>query len=171
MNQELRNLKNSILEGRYEDALLIVDELESMSKEYNLNKIRFYVIRILSKIIKIQIEHHLTNYSKASISESLNNIKNLNCKDNKNYYYVKPNEWSKILKESLEQSLDLASVEVLDGTIEPEKISEIIDKNQLFEISQQLLNLTYEYSSNELTQIIRQKLTQLFGIKKWQKKN
>ncbi len=32
MTQELIDLKKSILEGRYADALAIVDELEGMSK-------------------------------------------------------------------------------------------------------------------------------------------
>ena len=33
MTQELIDLKNSILKGRYADALAIVDELEGMSKQ------------------------------------------------------------------------------------------------------------------------------------------
>jgi len=33
MVQEFIDLRNSILEGRYEDALAIVDELEGMSKQ------------------------------------------------------------------------------------------------------------------------------------------
>ena len=33
MTQELINLRNSILDGRYDDALAIVDELEGMSKQ------------------------------------------------------------------------------------------------------------------------------------------
>lgn len=32
MTQELTDLRNSILEGRYDDALALVDELEGMSK-------------------------------------------------------------------------------------------------------------------------------------------
>lgn len=32
MTQELIDLRNSIIEGRYADALVIIDELEGMSK-------------------------------------------------------------------------------------------------------------------------------------------
>ncbi|MDH6059092.1 hypothetical protein NWP17_01300 [Chrysosporum bergii ANA360D] len=33
MTQELTDLRNSIIQGRYADALAIVDELEGMSKK------------------------------------------------------------------------------------------------------------------------------------------
>lgn len=39
MTQELIDLRNSILERRYEDALAIVDELEGMSKQAILRNI------------------------------------------------------------------------------------------------------------------------------------
>ncbi|MCT7952630.1 hypothetical protein NG798_22795 [Ancylothrix sp. C2] len=168
MTQELRNLRNSILEGRYDDALSIVDELESMSKEDKINNIQSYVIRILIHLIKIHIEQRLTNSGRALISQSVNRIKRLNLKDSKNSYYLKPGEWEKMLKNSIEESIDLASVEVLDGTLKPERISELIDKNQILETAQQFLYLTYECSGNELTQIIRHKLAQLSSVKKWQ---
>ena len=42
MVQELIDLKNCILEGRKEDALAIVDELEGMSKQATLRNIVFF---------------------------------------------------------------------------------------------------------------------------------
>ncbi len=48
MTQELMDLKTSILEGRYGDALFIVDELEGMSKKATLRQIKSF-LRIYDK--------------------------------------------------------------------------------------------------------------------------
>jgi hypothetical protein len=42
MTQELIDLRNSILEQRYSDALAIVDELEGMSKQAILRNIQAF---------------------------------------------------------------------------------------------------------------------------------
>ena len=53
MIQELIDLKQSIIEGRYDDALAIVDEWELMSKEQILQKIESFLVRLLvfSKVL------------------------------------------------------------------------------------------------------------------------
>ena len=47
MTQELCDLKTCIIEGRYDDALVIVDELEGMSKQDILRKIESFLVRLL----------------------------------------------------------------------------------------------------------------------------
>ena len=61
MTQELIDLRTSILEGRYADALAIVDELEGMSKQAILRNIESFLVRMLVHLIKNQIEQRLTN--------------------------------------------------------------------------------------------------------------
>ncbi len=89
MTQELIDLRNSILEERYEDALAIIDELEGMSKQAILRNIESFLVRILIHLLKNQVEKRLTNSWVASISDSLLQIKKLNLKDNKTSYYIK----------------------------------------------------------------------------------
>ncbi len=43
MTQELWDLRKSILDGRYEDALVIVDELELMSRKSSPSSVTFRV--------------------------------------------------------------------------------------------------------------------------------
>ncbi len=54
--QELTDLRNSILEGRYQDALEILDELDGMSRKEIIRKIESYLIRMLIHLIKNQVE-------------------------------------------------------------------------------------------------------------------
>jgi hypothetical protein len=89
MTQELIDLRTSILEGRYADALAIVDELEGMSKQAILRNIESFLVRMLVHLIKNQIEQRLTNSWVASISDSLRQIQKLNLKEDKTSYYIK----------------------------------------------------------------------------------
>jgi hypothetical protein len=93
MTQELIDLRTSILEGRYADALAIVDELEGLSKQAILRNIESFLVRMLVHLIKNQIEQRLTNSWVASISDSLRQIQKLNLKENKTSYYIKQDEW------------------------------------------------------------------------------
>jgi hypothetical protein len=59
MTQELLDLRNSILEGRYADALAIVDELEGLSRQAILRNIESFLVRLLIHLIENQIEQRL----------------------------------------------------------------------------------------------------------------
>ncbi len=84
MTQELIDLRTSILEERYGDALAIVDELEGMSKQAILRNIQSYLIILLIHLIKNQVEQRLTGAWATSIRHAIREIKKLNIKDNKN---------------------------------------------------------------------------------------
>lgn len=163
MTQELIDLKTSILEGRYDDALAIVDELEGMSKQATLRTIESFLVRLLVHLIKNQIEHRLTNSWIASISDSIIQISKLNIKDNKISYYIKSNEWLPYLEEAVERAIRPASVEVLDGQLKPKQVSEKINRNQLILIAQNLLALTYTVSARDLPTAIDTELAELPG--------
>lgn len=165
MVQEFIDLRNSILEGRYEDALAIVDELEGMSKQATLRTIESYLSRLCVHLIKNQIEQRLTNSWLASISDSIRQIKKLNLKDNKTSYYINSSEWQPFLEEAIEAAILPASVEVLGGKLKPDQVSEMVDRGQLMIIAQKLLDLTYEHSAKDLPVVINTYLAQLPGGK------
>ncbi len=168
MTQELTDLRNSILEGRYDDALFIVDELESMSKQDKINKIKSYLVRIMVHLIKNQVEKRLNNSWLASITDSIAEIKTTNLKDNKTSYYIKKEDWGILLEEAMGRAIRLAAVEVQGGKLRPAQLSAMIDKNQLIETAENLLNLTYEYSGNTLLDMVDTYLMQLPGGEDWQ---
>jgi hypothetical protein len=167
MVQELIDLKQSVLEGRYEDALLLIDELENMSKQAILRNIESCLVRLIIHLIKNQLEQRLTNSWVASISDSIVQIKKLNLKDNKKSFYLKKEDWQLVIEEAIEQSIRPASVEVLQGSLKPLQISTRLDRVQLTQITQNLLNLTDEYSVKDLPNKIDLELIKLPGGEAW----
>ena len=83
MTQELINLRDSILQRRYADALAIVDDLEGMSKKAIIRQIRSFLKILLIHLIKNQIEQRFTNSWIASIRNSIREIQDVNLKENK----------------------------------------------------------------------------------------
>lgn len=168
MTQELIDLRSSILEGRYADALAIVDELDWMSQKATLRNIKSFLIRLFVHLIKNQVERRLTNSWVAFISDSIVQIQDLNLQDNKSSHYIKIDEWEQILQDSLAAAIRPASVEVLGGRLRPSQLSEMLDKPQIILTAKQLLELTYVHSAYNLPNILDEYLIQLPGGEDWQ---
>ena len=168
MTQELTDLRNSIIQGRYADALAIVDELEGMSKKAILRQIKSFVRILLIHLIKNQVEQRLTSYWVASIRNSLREIQDVNLKENKKSYYINQDEWENLIqKEVMEDAIADASLEVMNGKYSQFQLGEIIDRNKLIDNALQFLALTYTYSAKELPAIVTEKLSQLPGGEDW----
>jgi hypothetical protein len=168
MTQELIELRNSILEGRYADALMIVDELEGMSKQAILRNIQFYLNILLIHLMKNQIEQRLTDSWVNSIRNSLKQIKNLNIKDNKKSYYINKDDWETFIEEEvIEDAIADASLEVFNGKYTRSQLSTILDRKQILTTTTSFLALTYIYSAKELPAIMDDYLVQLAGGEDW----
>ncbi|HEY9852316.1 MAG TPA: DUF29 family protein [Leptolyngbyaceae cyanobacterium] len=168
MTQELIDLRTSILEGRYGDALAIVDELEGMSKQAILRTIKSHLLVLLMHLIKNQIEKRLTNSWANSIRNAIREIKKQNLKDNKTSYYINEDEWENLIEEEvIEDAIADASEEVMSGKYTRSQLSEMLDRNQIMQIVIQLLALTYTHSAKELPALIESHLAQLPGGEDW----
>ena len=158
MTQELIELRQSILEHRYDDALEIIDDLEEMSKQATLRKIEAFLVRLCIPLIKNQIEQRFTNYWIASISDSVIQIAKLNIKANQKFYYIQADDWLEYLEEavamaaptSATNAIRPASADIFAGTLKPSQVSQRLNRETLINIVQQLLHLTYKYHPKEL---------------------
>ncbi len=167
MTQELIDLRKSILEERYADALIIVDELEGMSKQAILRNIQSYANILLIHLIKNQVEQRLTGSWANSIRNAIREIKKLNLKDNKKSYYINENEWKNFIEEEvIEYAIADASVEILSGKYNRSQIAEIVDKEEILITATRFLALTYSYSAKELPIVMDDYLAELLGGKK-----
>ena len=168
MTQELIDLRTSILEGRYNDALAIVDELEGMSKQAILRTIQSYLLILMIHLIKNQVEQRLNKSWVNLIRNSIREIKKLNLKDNKTSYYINEDEWENLIDEAvLEDAIADASEEVMNGKYTRSQLAEMLDKPQLIQIATKLLALTYTHSPKELPALIEEHLAQLPGGEDW----
>jgi hypothetical protein len=167
MTQELIDLRASILEGRYADALAIVDELEGMSKQAILRNIEAFIARMLIHLIKNQVEQRLTNSWAASIRDSVREIQKLNLKENKSSYYINVDEWEQVIEDELEAAISTASVEVANGAYTSSQLSALVDRSQIVLNGQGLLALTYTHSKRDLPLIIDDYLSHLPGGEDW----
>ncbi|MBW4492720.1 MAG: DUF29 domain-containing protein [Oscillatoria princeps RMCB-10] len=168
MTQELTDLRASILEGRYADALAIVDELEGMSKKEILRKIKSFLRVLLIHLIKNQVEQRLTGSWVSSIRVALEEVQEINLKENKTSYYVSSDEWATLLEEEvMEKAIAGASEEVMGGRFSRAQLSEIVDKPQVIQTATRLLGLTQTYSAKELPAILDEYLAQLPAGEDW----
>jgi Domain of unknown function DUF29 len=168
MTQELVDLRTSIIEGRYADALLIVDELEGMSKQAILRNIQAYLKILLIHLIKNQVEQRLTNSWVSSIRNSIREIQKVNLKENKKSYYVNRDEWETlILEEVIEDAIADASEEVFNGAYSQFKLSEIVDRTELIQTALRFIELTYSSSAKDLSAAVTQMSIQLPGGENW----
>ena len=167
MVQELIDLRQSIVEGRYQDALNIVDELEGMSKQAILRNIESFLVRLLIHLIKNQVEKRLTNSWAASISDSVRQIKKLNLKDNKKSYYLRQDDWDEYLAEAFEMAILEASIEVSGGIYTAIQLEEIVNKKQVIETALSLIAMTYQYSAKDLLSTVKKYFINLAGGKEW----
>ncbi|TVP55897.1 MAG: DUF29 family protein [Nodularia sp. (in: Bacteria)] len=169
MTQELTDLRNSILQERYADALAIVDELEGMSKKAILRQIKSFLKILLIHLIKNQVEQRLTNSWIASIRNAILEIQDVNLKENKKSYYINQDEWEDFINDVvIESSIADASLEVMNGKYTRSQLSAMLDKNQLLTTAIKFLALTYTYSAKELPAIMDDYLSQLPGGEIWQ---
>lgn len=168
MTQELIDLRQSILEGRYADALAIVDELEGMSKKSILRQIKSFLTILLIHLIKNQVEQRLTNSWASSIRNSIREIRELNIKENKTTYYINPDEWEILIEEEvMENAIADASDEVLNGIYNQFQLAEMLDKSQVIQKAKSFLLLTYSHSAKELPAVVAENLIQLPGGQDW----
>jgi Domain of unknown function DUF29 len=167
MTQELVDLRLHLQDGRYQEALAIVDELEGMGKQAILRNLESFLVRLLVHLIKNQVELRLTNSWLASISDSVVQIAKLNLKDNKTSHYIKRSEWQPYIEEAIEEAIRPASVEIFDGQIKPKQLSDRIDRTQLIAFAQQLLSLTYTTSRKDLPDAIDTVVATLPGASEW----
>jgi len=160
MSLELLELRQSIMEARYHDALRIIDILDDMSRKSITLNIKSYLIRAFMHLIKMVVEKRLTKSWLYSIRDSLLKIQDLNVMENKKSYYLKPDDWAEYLEETYDDALYEASLEVAGGQYEAEELARLVDKEMVTAMLAQLLADTYHYNRKELARRVGEQVNQ-----------
>jgi len=137
--EELLELKGLLLKGDISGALVIVEELEEMSRDDKINNIRSYAKILLLHLIKQKAENRTTRSWDVSIRNSALEIQSKNKRRKAGGYYLKPEELRLALEEAYEQALNGASLEVAEGLYAPETLGKMIDRSRIIDSAMTLI--------------------------------
>ena len=109
----------------------MLDEMEAMSREDKMNRVRSYLVVLLIHMIKESIEQRTTRSWQNSLRLALHQIEHHNKRRKAGGYYVPAEDMPQLVAEALETAIIAASTEVLGGTLSPEEVEERIDRGAL----------------------------------------
>lgn len=129
--EELWQLKEFLLHGNVQQAILLVDEMTEMSKEDKLNKIFSFGIVLLLHLIKQRVEHRTTRSWDISIFNAVKQIQRVNQRRSSGGYYFTPIEIQETLADGYESALKQAALEVCEGQYEVSELAAMVDRHEV----------------------------------------
>ena len=130
---ELAELRTLLETGRIEEALLLVDELEEMSREDKINKISSYMRILLIHLIKQQAEQRRTRSWEVSIKEALRQINRTNSRRKAAGVYLSREELQSELEDVYDLALERAALDAFGGVYSAEDIATRVSRAQVLE--------------------------------------
>ncbi|MBD2607242.1 DUF29 family protein [Scytonema hofmannii FACHB-248] len=129
--EELLTLKNLLVQGDVQGALMIVEELTEMSRNDIIKTIRSYAVILLLHLIKQQAENRTTRSWDVSIRNSVREIQRENKRRKAGGYYLTPEELWETLVEAYLNAIDQASLEVEEGRYELEELEKLVNQEKI----------------------------------------
>ncbi|NMG07991.1 DUF29 family protein [Brasilonema sp. UFV-L1] len=129
--EELLELKDLLLKGDVQGALVIVEELEEMSRNDIIKTIRSYAVILLLHLVKQQAENRTTRSWDVSIRNSVREIQRENKRRKAGGYYLTTEELLETLQEAYLNAIDEASLEVEEGRYQPEELEQLINREEI----------------------------------------
>lgn len=131
--EELYELRAYIEQGRYADALVLLGEMEEMSRDDKINKIGSFLEILLLHLIKGQAEKRTTRSWDISIRNAVEQITFVNKRRKAGGYYLTPEDLREVIAERFPNALRLASLESFEGVYDATQLAEMVDDEQLKE--------------------------------------
>jgi hypothetical protein len=131
--EELALLKQYIRDRDYDHALLLIDEMEAMSKEDKFNKIYSFAVIVLVHLIKQAAEQRSTRSWEFSIYNAIKSIKRVNKRPKSGGYYATESELREILLDAFDTAIKRAALEAFEGQYSELELMAKIDADQIRE--------------------------------------
>ena len=131
MMEELLTLKDLLVKGDVQGALIIVEELTEMSRNDIIKTIRCYAVILLLHLIKQQAENRTTRSWEVSIRNLVREIQRENKRRKAGGYYLAPEELLEILAEAYLNAIDEATLEVEEGRYEPQELEKLVNRKEI----------------------------------------
>ena len=137
--EELLELKTLLHQGNIPGALLLIEDLEEMSKSDKLNKIFSYGIILLVHLIKKAAEQRTTRSWETSILNSVKQIQRINQRHKANGTYLTEQELTETLEDAYESALRDAALEAFEGKYEAEQLDRMIEQTEILQAAIDLI--------------------------------
>ena len=129
--EELYELRSYIEQGRYPEALVLLGEMEEMSRDDKINKINSFLDIILLHLIKQHAEKRTTRSWDTSIHQAVRQIVRVNKRRKASGYYLEQAELKAAIDESYESALELAALEAFGGVYESAELAKMVNEAQI----------------------------------------
>lgn len=150
--EEILELKDCLINHKYDRAFAIVEDLEEMGRQDKINILESFLVILLINLIKIQVEKRITRSWKNSISNSLLAIQKRNRLGNKSHY-IKQNNWNEYILECQFEAVLSAAEEIFEG-VNYQDLEKLVDFEQLIIVGNELLALTYSKNPREIFEMV-----------------
>lgn len=128
-------LKELLHQGKVTEALVLVAELEEMSKSDKLNKIFSYGIILLLHLIKKVAENRTTKSWETSIFNSIKQIQRTNKRHKAKGTYLTEEELVETLEDAYESGLKSAALEAFEGIYDVEEIAKMVNRDDIMKMA------------------------------------
>jgi len=131
--EELLELRRYIEQERYLEALNLVEEMEEMSREDKISKIRSFAKILLLHLIKQAAENRTTRSWDISIRNAVREINYVNRRRKSKGTYLNEEGLQDALNEAYPIALDRASLEAFGGLYDEKKLGKMVDQVAIIE--------------------------------------
>lgn len=138
--EELFELRKHIEQGRYAQALAVINEMEEMSRDDKINKIESLMEILLIHLIKQSAEKRLTRSWEVSIRNAVQKINLTNKRRKAGGSYLTGEELKDALEEAWQVALPRASLETFEGRYDTDELVQMVDKEQLLKQAFELIS-------------------------------
>ncbi len=136
--EELLELRAYLEQQRYPEALALLAELEEMSREDKINKIRGFAKILLLHLIKRAVEQRTARSWDLSIWNAVDEIVHINRRRKVGGHYLDTPELQAIMAEAYPAALKRAALETCEGRFDERELAQQVDQAML---QQQALDL------------------------------
>ena len=137
--EELLEIRQLLKQGKINEALLLVDELEEMSLSDKINKIDSYGVILLIHLIKQKAEKRSTRSWELSIENAVREINKINKRRKSGGFYLNQTELMEILQQGYQVALKRASLEAFEGRYETEELATMVNEQEILSLSLALI--------------------------------
>jgi hypothetical protein len=126
--EEILTLRHYLEQQRYDDALTLAIEMEEMSKDDKINKIRSFARVMLLHLIKQAAEKRSTRSWDLSIRNAAREIRYVNQRRSAGGTYLSEAELREIISEAYQPALEGASLEAFEGMYDDARIEQMVER-------------------------------------------